>query len=110
VEVRRALSAVCLLSLITLQVLLMLRYNHLQAHAEEYFGRAWYTPYAPSVLYFAVCNLGGAVFYPISAQLNEFEMHPTKVEQSTQYVYYPSNAAYWRIFSRCCIGLLDIFC
>jgi hypothetical protein len=81
VEVRRALSAVCLLSLVSLQVLLMLRYNHLQAHAEEYFGRAWYTPYAPSALYFALCNVGSAVFYPLSARLNNFEMHATKVRQ-----------------------------
>jgi hypothetical protein len=83
VEVRRSLSAVCLLSLVSLQVLLMLRYNHLQAHAEEYFGRAWYTTYAPSVLYFALCNVGGAVFYPISARLNDFEMHTTKVWKPT---------------------------
>jgi hypothetical protein len=32
-------------------------------------------------LYFALCNAGSAVFYPLSARLNNFEMHATKVRK-----------------------------
>ena len=78
-EVRRTLSSIGVLFLIWAQVTVMLYYTHVQSNTAQYFGAHWHSSYLPSLLYFALCNVGGAIFYPISARLNDFEMHPTKV-------------------------------
>jgi hypothetical protein len=78
-DVRRMLSSIGVLVLLVVQIVLMLQYNHFQANYAVYFGNEWYSRYCPIIVYFAFCNVSGAVFYPLSAMLNEFEKHPTKV-------------------------------
>ena len=86
-ETRRALSAVVVLVLVYTQVRIMLWYNHAQANSVSYFGEHWYSSVLPPVLYFALCNLSGAIFLPVSACLNAFEKHPTKVPTHLYAVY-----------------------
>jgi hypothetical protein len=73
------LSAAAKVTMIYNKVVVMLRFSHLQAHPEQYFGKRWFSSMVPPVLYAALCAVMGAVFNPISRILNDYEMYHTKV-------------------------------